>query len=1118
MEDPSHTADRAALLEYVLEIPTVAPTVVWPIADRSAVDAAQIAGHPIDLDKVDVAEVLRCIKADEAVDLTGAVARLNPADRLKRWLPALCAVREFQPALTEAELTAMAYELLLCCTVLKGSTPLQPADEELMEAHIRVGCGYSMKRHRALVRQLQVLGADEAAAASLGEPSTVQPLRYRWLLLRNTSPTRETHAEFYGWCRRQLVFLLVSLLLHLRGTADPARRWRLPDHDYELSAEEVEEQLIDAFCGPLRELGSIDTAIYYSTDRYDDAVSALAPHVDALLEQLERVRLEERGGGSGEHSSVGLSVAAPFSLMLYEVLLGVVFVSDELAEEGDGGKHPEADALVSLYHRCCWPALGLRGFEHGLAMAAVGYGRFITREEGYGSARLGLLRSLTFELESLDAPSLIVRLEQDGPTGIRWQKGSGSSGDGPEEGNLLIDAVTDGSPASQQLRQLGGIAGGAGRKLMLLRVNGEAVAGKSRGEVLEEINADGRSERMPLELAFKPPPSRSSAGSSMSFSGAESPLSRDAGGLVCGVPVWLPCTGGDPTAARSLASELLKPLNDTCREQLSDCCGLFDNEAGAVTAAGEQEATVQAMAALVSAASRLRGEELTDAEKDAGELIKASLSAYCGSLADISQLQKGDSNEVLRLTLGLQSFVSSGGFAAFANACLPTVQHCMTGLKGRGVLEAYLALGSELHGWVENALFPDDEAYSDDGDDDRGGGGGGGRGSRSSGALDDASLNMINALILLEETLEQTYKQHVSDRVQPAFGEKTIAELVEAPITSWVEARCADWERQLEKILQIETWEPRATTGKGRSDSVNDLMRMLVTPIRKFEESGLSSAASEAVRGRFVQAVAETVQSYVQQVATAAASDGTGALRLPALPESQQPVGERLKRKDATKQNAELRLGRQDFTEAEMAAASVLSDASFGALALRLNSLEFLCEALRHQLVPVFERAGSSALGEVVLKFTTRSIAELSELIGGKVIWLDQREGLLQNLYRTDAAAIDRCNKDIDKRGGKKTVGDDGEISCIPPQRILSAGATDVLDGINNALSELEALLSATIRPVVMDAIFKKFLDLYAHILTNFDVERILCVEDALSLVGSSTFEQDLVRRGAMLR
>eukprot|EP01046_Picozoa_sp_COSAG06_P103963 COSAG06_NODE_50147_length_320_cov_1.447964_1_plen_88_part_01 len=88
----------------------------------------------------------------------------------------------------------------------------------------------------------------------------------------------------------------------------------------------------------------------------------------------------------------------------------------------------------------------------------------------------------------------------------------------------------------------------------------------------------------------------------------------------------MPCTGGDPTAARSLASELLKPLNDTCREQLSDCCGLFDNEAGAVTVAGEQEATVQAMAALVSAASRLRGEELTDAEKDAGELIKASLS------------------------------------------------------------------------------------------------------------------------------------------------------------------------------------------------------------------------------------------------------------------------------------------------------------------------------------------------------------------------------------------------------------------------------------------------------------------------------------------------------------
>ena len=60
-----------------------------------------------------------------------------------------------------------------------------------------------MKKHRDLVRQLQVLGADEAAAASLAEPSTVQPLRYRWLLLRNTAPTRETHAQFEVWCRRQ---------------------------------------------------------------------------------------------------------------------------------------------------------------------------------------------------------------------------------------------------------------------------------------------------------------------------------------------------------------------------------------------------------------------------------------------------------------------------------------------------------------------------------------------------------------------------------------------------------------------------------------------------------------------------------------------------------------------------------------------------------------------------------------------------------------------------------------------------------------------------------------------------------------------------------------------------
>ena len=223
-EESAASQDRAALLEYVLELDFVQPNVAWPVVDRSAVDARHIRGHPIDLDKVDVEDVLRSIRAQDAVDLTGAVARTSPVDKLKKWLPSLCAVREFQGALTAPELTAMSYEPLLCCTVLGGSAPLQPPDEALMEDHVRVGCGYSMKKHRDLVRQLQLLGADEAAAASLGSPSAAQPLRYRWLLLRNTAPTRETHAQFVIWCRRQLVFLLISLALHLRGSGTPPEK------------------------------------------------------------------------------------------------------------------------------------------------------------------------------------------------------------------------------------------------------------------------------------------------------------------------------------------------------------------------------------------------------------------------------------------------------------------------------------------------------------------------------------------------------------------------------------------------------------------------------------------------------------------------------------------------------------------------------------------------------------------------------------------------------------------------------------------------------------------------------------------------------------------------------
>ena len=121
----SAAEDRALLLEYVLELDAVQPNIVWPVADRSAVDARQVAGHPIDLDKVilalffcsfprvlrslslgfahiflppqvDVADVLRSIRAQDAVDLTAAVARTSPVDNLKKWLPSLCAVREFR--------------------------------------------------------------------------------------------------------------------------------------------------------------------------------------------------------------------------------------------------------------------------------------------------------------------------------------------------------------------------------------------------------------------------------------------------------------------------------------------------------------------------------------------------------------------------------------------------------------------------------------------------------------------------------------------------------------------------------------------------------------------------------------------------------------------------------------------------------------------------------------------------------------------------------------------------------------------------------------------------------------------------------------------------------------
>eukprot|EP01043_Picozoa_sp_COSAG02_P004354 COSAG02_NODE_112_length_35994_cov_12.152695_24_plen_966_part_00 len=965
----------------------------------------------------------------------------------------------------------MAYELLLSCTVLKGSTPLRPGDEGLMEDYVRVACNFKMRRHREILGQLQILGADEQAAASLGDLSVdVQPLLYRWLLLRNTRPTRETHDVYQGWCRRQLFFLLVSLLLHLR--ADPDRRWRLHGFHYELSADEVEEHLTAACQRPLRELCGIDTENFYSTERYDVAMSDLAPHMDAVFEQL----------GQSRRGHIGLPVAAPFSLMLYEVLLRVVFVSDDLAEDGDGGKHPESDALMGLYRRCCWTALGVRNFEHGLAMAAVGYGRLITRgacqmeqteTESYtGGARLGLLRSLTVELEALEVPNLLIRLEKDGPTGIRWQ--NSTSG---ESGKWLVDHVSEGSPVDLQLREIGI----GGRGLTLLQVNGEAVASKSRDEVLQDISADGRSERTPLELGFKPP--------SILRSGE---LSGSGRGMICGIPISLPCTGADPAAARALASELLRPLDDTCREELSHCCVSFDIEAEEASI-GESQAAVQAMAALVASASRLRCEDSQEAEGRAAEMLGASLREYCASVVDMSYLEDGDPDTVTQLANRLQIFVASGGFAACANACLPTAQHCMSNRTGRGVQEAYFNLGLLLRQWIDATLL-DSAAEESDG-----------------GVIASSSLGMIKSLLLLEEALAQVWKLEVSDtdRLPPAFNGRTITELFETRIARWVDGRIGDWEKHLQRLLQIETWERAGVMP--HSQSVNDLMEMLSAPMRMFEGSGLSGAASEEHRGRFVQALAEMVQSYVQRVATGCDSDGVGGLRMPTLPQANLPLNEHLTRRSATKQHAEARLGQQDFSTAEEAAASSLRDATFASLAMRVNTLDILGKAVKQVLLKFFKNYSSAELGDAVTSSITQAISGLSAFIGAKAIWLDQ-PFLLQGLYRTSSEAIDICNKDIEARGGKKKVDNDLEITCIPPESVLSVGRPDVLDSIDAQLNELEELVVPGLRSVVTAAVFTKFLQVYSHVLINFDYERIFAAVDDTEI-----FTKDLVRCEVLL-
>ena len=173
---------------------------------------------------------------------------------------------------------------------------------------------------------------------------------------------------------------------------------------------------------------------------------------------------------------------------------------------------------------------------------------------------------------------------------------------------------------------------------------------------------------------------------------------------------------------------------------------------------------------------------------------------------------------------------------------------------------------------------------------------------------------------------------------------------------------------------------------------------------------------------------------------------------------------------------------------------------------MRLNTLDILSKAVKQVLLKFFNRYHSAALGDAVAASITQAISSLSQLIGARVIWLDQRF-LLRDLYRTSPEAIDKCNRDIEARGGKKKVDNDMEITCIPPASILSVGRPDVLDGVNTQLSDLEEMIVPSLQSTVMAAVFTKFLQVYSHILINFDYERIFSAVDATEF-----FMKDLVR------
>lgn len=192
-----------------------------------------------------------------------------------------------------------------------------------------------------------------------------------------------------------MVFLLVALLLHLRGGALVAsashttainkrgeveaerfhmasplpalahRRWRLPrsaGQHFELDSQEASQLLLRSAASVLRTLAAyrVEEAGPYSLEEcgYSQAMHELGTIVMALFTQLE---VE-----AGVCGAVGLAVPPPLSTLLYAPLLSALFVTDDRVGEAmdqgtpraEAALHPDAAAVIQLYRSRLWPTFG----------------------------------------------------------------------------------------------------------------------------------------------------------------------------------------------------------------------------------------------------------------------------------------------------------------------------------------------------------------------------------------------------------------------------------------------------------------------------------------------------------------------------------------------------------------------------------------------------------------------------------------------------------------------------------------------------------------------------------------------------------------------------------------